>query len=82
MTRPEIEILIIINEGKYAEFTNRRGTERASSYCKRELKLKNIKSIKGISNYFDDIALLINSIQEYKRLHSNNHEYCIYDLLK
>lgn len=82
LTRPEIEILVIINEGKYNEFTNRRGGEKASSYCKGELKLKDIKNKKGISNYYRNIDELVNSIKEYNRLHSHNDEYCLCDLLR
>lgn len=33
LTRPEIEMLIIINEGHYQKFTNRKGNSKADEYC-------------------------------------------------
>lgn len=81
LTRPEVEILMIINEGHYQKFTNRSGDISANIYCKRELKMGNkVKSAKFVSDYFD-IDILINSIRKYKELHSTNDEYCLFDLL-
>lgn len=82
LTRPEIEMLIIINEGHYSRFTNRRGGISTNAYCKIELNMKKVKSSKFISNYFSDLDVLINSISEYKRLHPRRDEYSIFDLLE
>jgi len=81
LTRPEIEILIIINEGHYEKFTNRKGDIGASTYCKKELKMREVKNKKFVSSYFNDIDILINSIKRYKELHSGKNEYCLFDLL-
>lgn len=81
LTRPEIEILIIINEGHYEKFTNKKGNIKPSTYCKRELGMKEVKTEEFVSGYFEDIDILINSIQKYKKLHSQKDEYCLFDLL-
>lgn len=81
LTRPEIEILIIINEGHYQKFTNRRGGIKANIYCKRELKLNKVKNKEFVSDYFSDVDLLINNIVKYNELHLKRDEYNIFDLL-
>ena len=50
VTAPEIEILIIYNEGKYKEFKN--SGEKPSTYCKRALKYSKVKSYDFIYEYF------------------------------
>lgn len=81
LTRPEIEMLIIISEGYYDNFTNKGAGQKASIYCKDELKMKDVKSQKFVSSYFYDVEELINSIKEYRRLHAKAGEYCLFDLL-
>lgn len=82
LTRPEIEILIIINEGHYQKFTNKKGNDNANIYCKTELNMSDVKSAKFVSDYFSDIDLLINCIKKYKELHSRKDEYSLFDLLE
>lgn len=82
LTRPEIEILIIIAEGHYERFTNRAGKIKANIYCERELKLGNIKSARTVTDYFTDEDKLISSIVEYNRLHAKRGELSIFDLLE
>ncbi len=82
LTRPEIEILIIINEGHYQKFTNRKGGIKASTYCKKELNIEDVKSKNFVSNYFNDANILINSITRYKNLHQVEGECCLFDLLE
>lgn len=79
VTRPEIEMLIIINEGYYSKFTNRKGDISANAFCKKELNMRNVKSEKFVSNYFNDINILINSIKKYKNLHPTKGEFCLFD---
>lgn len=81
LTRPEIEMLIIINEGHYQRFTNRRGGIKANTYCRKELNLNKVKNKKFISNYFSDIDILVNNIKKYNELHLRGNEYNIFDLL-
>ena len=80
LTRPEIEILIVINEGHYDRFVNKRDT-KACDYCKHQLNMKKVKSAEFVSEYFGDIDILVNSIKEYKRVHSKKDEYCLFNLL-
>lgn len=69
VTSPEIEMLIIITEGKYDEYMKRSSSVSPSIFCKQDLKMKEkIKSQEFIRNYFSDINLLISSIHEYKRV--------------
>lgn len=81
VTAPEIEMLIILNEGKYKEY---KGTgEKPSVFCKSRLKYKNVKSYEFIRTYFSDIDVLVNALYEYKRVskvHKNEKTLC--DLLK
>lgn len=82
LTRPEIEILIIINEGHYSNFTNKSKGIDANNYCKVELNMKEVKRKSFVSNYFYNVEILINSIQDYKKLHSKKSELSLCDLLE
>lgn len=82
ITAPEIEMLIICNEGKYKDFEKRRKMS-PSEYCKSVLKLKNVKSVAFVKEYFSDIAVLENSLHEYKRVSKvRKGEETIWGLLK
>ena len=72
ITAPEIEMLVIINEGKYSQY----------SKVKSKTKPSELKSNEFITEYFSNIDDLINAIFEYKRL-SNipSGEKCLADLL-
>lgn len=50
-TRPEIEILTIIREGRYADFMNHAGRD-AARYCQKELGLSDIKKEKFLRGYW------------------------------
>lgn len=81
ITAPEIEMLIILNEGKYNEF--RKSGKKPSDFCKEELKMANVKSPEFVEGYFQDIALLIHAIHEYTRItRPRSGEYRLSDLLK
>ncbi len=82
LTRPEIEMLVIINEGHYDNYTNKHGSVKPNIFCKNVLKIKDVKSELFIKNYFEDINVLIKCIENYKHLHSTNEEYCLFDLLE
>ena len=54
-----------------------------SEYCKSVLKMKNVKSVAFVKEYFSDIFVLEKSLQEYKRLSKvRKNEKTIYDLIK
>ena len=81
ITAPEIEILIILNEGKYDAY--KRSRKKPSDYCKEDLKMSDVKSRKFVEDYFTDVNTLVAAIREYCRV-SNipEGEYSLYDLLK
>lgn len=81
ITAPEIEILIILNEGKYDAY--KRSRKKPSDFCKEDLKMGNVKSREFVNNYFSDISCLIAAIREYHRV-SNipSGEYSLTDILK
>ena len=81
VTAPEIEMLIICNEGKYKEFKN--SGEKPSVYCKNKLKYKNVKSYDFVHKYFSDMHTLINALHEYNRVSKiRKDERSLWDLLK
>ena len=84
VTAPEIEMLIILAEGKYKEYMKKSSSVSPSTFCKQDLKMKgNIKSQEFVREYFSDINLLINSIHEYKRVKNlKRGEIYLADLLK
>ena len=81
ITAPEIEMLVIFNEGKYEEY--KKSDKKPSDYCKTDLKYPNVKSTDFVKRYFADVNSLIASIVEYRRV-SNipSGEYTLSDLLK
>lgn len=81
ITAPEIEMLVIINEDKYAEY--KKSGEKPSVFCKSALKYGDVKSAVFLKKYFSDIDALIAAIREYKRISRIPHgEYALADLLK
>ena len=82
ITAPEIEMLIICNEGKYKDFKKRKKMS-PSEYCKSILEMKNVKSVSFVKSYFAEISVLENSLYEYKRVSNvRKNEKTIWDLLK
>ena len=80
VTAPEIEMLIIINEGKYENF--KRSGKKPSEYCKADLHFHNVKSYSFVSNYFGDSDTLLSAIWGYKRLSRiPKGEYTLLDLI-
>lgn len=81
VTAPEIEMLIIHNEGVYEHF--KRSGKKPSDFCKSDLKMKNVKSYDFVSTYFSDPTVLVRAIQRYRSASSiPNTEYALADLLK
>lgn len=81
LTRPEIEMLIILNEGNYEKYSKVKSQIKASDYCKSELELGNVKSKRFVNSYFEDTADLVKSLKMYKKNQPNRQEFCLYDLL-
>lgn len=83
ITAPEIEMLVIINEGKHKEYSKHKSTTKPSDFCKNQLKMPKVKSTEFVTQYFQNTDTLIAAIHDYKRL-SNipKDEKCLVDLLK
>ena len=81
VTAPEIEMLIILNEGKYKEY--KKSGKKPSDFCKMELKMKEVKSYTFVKTYFNDVSVLVDAIIEYRRISNiQKGEYTLKDLLK
>ncbi len=81
ITAPEIEMLVIFAENKYKEFKASR--KKPSDFCKQNLKFGQVKSRSFVEEYFCDVQVLIEAIQEYRRVSAiPNGEYALADLLK
>lgn len=81
ITSPEIEMLVIFNEGKYSEY--KKSGKKPSDFCKTNLKLSNVKNYDFVKQYFANADTLIAAIREYRRV-SNipKSEYTLCDILK
>ena len=83
ITAPEIEMLIIINEGKYSDYDKVKSHTKPSEYCKSCLGYKNVKQYDFVKTYFADAEDLINVLHIYRqKTKKRDDEMTIYDLLK
>ena len=83
VTSPEIEMLMILAEGKYEEYCKVSSTTKPSVFCKQLFKNKNIKSKAFVCSYFSDINVLLSAIRKYKRVKTlKQGEVYLADLLK
>lgn len=81
ITAPEIEMLIIHNEGAYERF--KRSGKKPSDFCKMDLRMHDVKSYDFVKGYFCNPETLVNAIKEYRRTANiPNGEYTLLDLLK
>ena len=81
ITAPEIEMLIIHNEGAYERF--KRSGKKPSEFCKVDLRMHNVKSYDFVKDYFRNPQTLVNAIKEYRRTANiPKSEYSLSDLLK
>ena len=81
ITAPEIEMLILVSEGKYNEF--KKSGIKPSEFCKVKLKYPSVKTYTFVKEYFSDVDRLISSIKEYKRVSRiRNGEHTLADLIR
>ena len=81
ITSPEIEMLIILNEGLYKEYC--KSGIKPSDYCKQNLHMYDVKTKAFVRDYFSDPHDLRNAIIEYKRVKKlPKGELCLADLLR
>ena len=79
ITAPEIEMLIIHSEGKYDEF--KRSRKKPSTFCKENLKMRNVKDPSFLQTYFSDPNVLLNAIKIHDRKCGKKNERNLSDLL-
>lgn len=85
ITSPEIEMLVIISEGRFTDYLKGKSKVKPSEYCKQSLKLRQIKEYDFIRDYFSDVKHLINVIKQYHSLmkvNKDNFSLTLYDLLE
>lgn len=83
ITAPEIEILVIIKEGKYHDYCKYKSKLKPSEYCSQKLNISNVKSKDFVEGYFSDVAELEAVIKDYKSKHKfSKGELCLSDILK
>lgn len=85
-TQPEIEILIIINEGMYSDYS-KNGKPDAVQYCKEKIFTKKKKYQKTYDfwrEYWqDDVGKIVECLKEYERVRNKStHKYSIANMLK
>lgn len=82
ITRPEIEILIIIKKGDYGRYTRKHKSKiKPSEFCQAEYGIKNIKSLGRLVCEFENVEQILDSIKAYRSL-TNFKELNLSDLLK
>lgn len=80
-TRPEIEMLVIIREGKYADYSKRKSSTKPSVYCKDVLRMRDVKSKGFLEEYWDSESIAV-AAREYRRLsHLDHGELCLADII-
>lgn len=81
ITAPEIEMLIIHNEGTYERF--KRSGRKPSEFCKIDLGMHAVKTYDFVKDYFSNPRDLLDAIKEYRRTANiPKGEYSLSDLLK
>lgn len=79
ITAPEIEMLVIFNEGKYNDY--KKSGKKPSEFCKSYLKYHNVKDSEFLKVYFKDVDSLVSAIKdigEYQKSERVNILYLIY----
>lgn len=74
-------MLIIHNENMYDRF--KRFGKKPSDFCKKDLRMRDVKSYDFVKEYFRDPRTLINAIERYRKTANiPKGEYCLSDLLR
>lgn len=80
-TCPEIEMLVILNEGKQKEYSKVMNSMKPSDFCKMELAYPYIKKPEWLRQYWT-ADTLVNSIARYKQIHQfRKNELCLWHIL-
>lgn len=81
-TRPEIEMLVIIQEGQFADYSKRKSSMKPSVYCKSVLGIRDVKSQQFLNEYWDVERIIAAATQYRKVAHFESGELCLADLIK
>ena len=88
-TKPELEILLIIAEGKLREYEKVKSKMSPKEFAKSSIKLGDSKydnSTQFYVDYFENnVKTLVSAIKEYQRIRGKTHskdELCLGELLK
>ena len=85
VTSPEIEMLVIISEERFTDYSKVKSKVKPSEYCKQSLNLRKVKEYNFIRDYFSDVNHLISVIKQYHSLmkvNKDNFSLTLYDLLE
>lgn len=85
ITAPEIEKLILCNEGRYKEYEREKRKDqnlKPSTFCKVYLNYKNVKNYEFVKAYFAEKEILLGALHEYRRISKvRGNEMTIWDLI-
>ena len=74
-------MLVIIREGKYADYSKRKSSTKPSVYCKDVLRMRDVKSKGFLEEYWDAESIAVAAL-EYRRLsHLGHDELCLADII-
>lgn len=68
-TRPEIEMLVIISEGRYGRYTNASKRLKPSDYCRSVIGYGQVKKWGWLEGYWAEPGRLEQALADYARLH-------------
>lgn len=81
-TRPEIEMLVIIREGRYADYSKRSSAMKPSIFCKDVLRMRDVKSAAFLEDYWSAGAI-VDAARDYRKLsHLGQGELCLADIIR
>ncbi|MCS4486849.1 hypothetical protein [Staphylococcus americanisciuri] len=80
VTRPEIEMLMIMAMNKYKEYQKVKSDQKPSLFMN-QLTGKKVKNIKFVEDFYIQYDL-IDAIKKYHRIRPDKSQYTIYNLLK
>lgn len=81
-TRPEIEMLVVIREGKYSDYAKLKSSTKPSIYCKDTLRMRDVKSEAFLESYWDAESIAA-AAREYRKVsHLDRGELCLADIIR
>lgn len=82
-TKPEVEILVVIDKKLYQTYSNKfKSVKKPSDYCIQDLRIPNVKKSGFVKSHFNDIDKLVKVLKTYNTYNNKQKNYSIYNLLK